>query len=236
MPYRRRLPRRKRRVAKRSKRFTRSKRTFTRKRRFVRVGTRVGQRFRLNETADMNTFVNLSSTVSVQAIIRFDFDNFPRAKNLMDKFEFFRIKRCTMRLRPRQDANWYWQIQGNNDSLDAVTYFETDGLDSPSTSKGTALVRTSAREHNMRRVISRTWRPKTIQRIEMQSGGPGSTDSVNHAVNYWLPTTVSARTFDRTGLGFFFPAVTNNVDPLLLPAYAVEVSCEIEFKGSSTGT
>lgn len=222
-----------------------------------------GGYYKTNEIITLGTFElkkfyqNNSATGGGSAVptsipsFNFDLNDLTRANKIKDEFEWFRFKRCVLRVKPCQDERSVMWLNGNTvpnppttptvtgviEPPNFVTFFDGDGANTAPKSYNNAVIRPYSKLHplNSKYGFARAFKPMIQKTITV--GQDGATDlEVPHKLSMkWLPLKQEADSVEIYGPQLYIPAwnyIAGTPSSLTsFPKFTCTVSCVVEFKG-----
>lgn len=180
--------------------------------------------------------------------LNFDLSDLTRANKIKDEFQWFRFKRCVLRVRPAQNGTFYsaWYagsscVNGDPNPVppdsvleppNFVTFFDGDGSNKPPKSYNNAVIRPYSKLHSFHSKygFARAFTPKIVRDLTI---GKNDATEMSYDKKYtmpWLPLNVDAPTVEIYGPQMYIPAYAPDI-PTPNPKFIVTISVEVEFKG-----
>ncbi len=171
------------------------------KRRRISKNLRNGEYYSTIEQAEFG--VRLPAGGAVSVIEEITLNQFPRAVQISDIFEEFKVKWAKFELRPNLPRDGWWNVQPVADTNVLVTYYENRKSVTPAATYDAAVGRAFSRTHRITSSPKRFIYPKANeQRIVDTTSG---TTQVDAPYNRWTKLDSNALTIAWRGVGIYIP-------------------------------
>lgn len=270
----------KRRAVKRPRRYVRKTRAYRKKRTYRRTrimngrsktappALKTGFYYKTNEIINKGTLelkefwqnntgsgdpANPSSTTI--PTYNFDLADLTRANKLKDEFQWYRFKRCVLRVKPAQSnisdgiySSYQCKNNPNGEPPNPpsgvieppyfVTFFDGDGANVPPKSYNNAVCRPYSKLHSFysKYGFARPFKPMIIRNLKIGKDDATEMDYDKKYKMPWLPLNEDAQHVEIYGPQMYIPPVESSTSTSGAPQFICTVSVEVEFKGMRANT